>query len=337
MLTVSKLNFSYDDLKVLWDIDLEVHEGEIVSLIGANGAGKSTVASCLEILQNIGRGVNRIKNLVQPNDFSRGRSAVPMRFEIEAVLSGQNYQYTLALELPENFKELRVLEEKFIVSGRAVFSRHQAQISLSRNSSNRSEAQFSMDWHIVALSFIQEQSETGPLSIFRRWLSRMIILAPIPSLMTGASNDETLEPQKDGGNFSDWLSGLLSLYPASYGTIEKYLQEVMPDISEIRNDPTGKDTKNMNVHFCAGNEDFGLNFRYLSDGEKCFFLCAVVLAANKAYGPLFCFWDEPDNYLSLSEIGNFILSSGCKTHIIRICPFKTLYPIICKFKSCFII
>lgn len=32
---------------------------------------------------------------------------------------------------------------------------------------------------------------------------------------------------------------------------------------------------------------------------------ALVMAANEAYGPLLCFWDEPDNYLALSEIANF--------------------------------
>ena len=49
MLSVSKLNFSYGDLKVLWDIDLEVHPAEIVTVVGANGAGKSTT------LRNISR------------------------------------------------------------------------------------------------------------------------------------------------------------------------------------------------------------------------------------------------------------------------------------------
>ena len=48
-LKIEKLNFSYDDLKVLWDIDLEVHEGEIVSVVGSNGAGKSTT------LKNVSR------------------------------------------------------------------------------------------------------------------------------------------------------------------------------------------------------------------------------------------------------------------------------------------
>ena len=49
MLKVEKLNFSYGDLKVLWDVDLHVDEGEIVTVVGANGAGKSTT------LKNISR------------------------------------------------------------------------------------------------------------------------------------------------------------------------------------------------------------------------------------------------------------------------------------------
>jgi ABC-type multidrug transport system ATPase subunit len=34
----------------------------------------------------------------------------------------------------------------------------------------------------------------------------------------------------------------------------------------------------------------------------------LVLASNSTYGPLFCFWDEPDNYLSLDEVGQFIMA-----------------------------
>ncbi|MHB1653055.1 MAG: ABC transporter ATP-binding protein [Desulfitobacteriaceae bacterium] len=42
MLSLVNVNVSYGAIKALHGVNLEVHNGEIVSLIGANGAGKST-------------------------------------------------------------------------------------------------------------------------------------------------------------------------------------------------------------------------------------------------------------------------------------------------------
>ncbi|MBK1989073.1 AAA family ATPase [Sphaerospermopsis aphanizomenoides BCCUSP55] len=278
-----------------------------ILLIGKNGSGKSTIATALEVLQSVGRGINRVGQLVHSKDFTRGRSDVPMRFEIEVLLKDKLYKHILALELPDKFKELRVSEEALLVSGEPIYSRKEAQVTLYSSSQNR-EAQFLVDWHLVALPVIQEQSETDPLRIFKTWLARMIILAPIPSLMTGDSNGETLEPTRDASNFGEWFSGLLGRYPASYTQFDKYLREIMPDITDVQNELIGKDFKTLIVRFEENNANLSVNFQDLSDGEKCFFLCAVVLAANKFYGPLFCFWDEPDNYLSISEVGHFVTS-----------------------------
>ncbi len=43
MLEIKQLGFAYGDLKVLWGVDLTVQQGEIVTVVGANGAGKSTI------------------------------------------------------------------------------------------------------------------------------------------------------------------------------------------------------------------------------------------------------------------------------------------------------
>lgn len=42
MLKLSGVNAFYGNIQALWDVNMEVREGEIVTLIGANGAGKST-------------------------------------------------------------------------------------------------------------------------------------------------------------------------------------------------------------------------------------------------------------------------------------------------------
>ena len=43
MLEIKNIDVFYGDVQVIWGVSFEVNKGEIVALIGANGAGKSTV------------------------------------------------------------------------------------------------------------------------------------------------------------------------------------------------------------------------------------------------------------------------------------------------------
>jgi branched-chain amino acid transport system ATP-binding protein len=47
LLQLNKINVFYGDVQVLRDVSIDVHEGEIVSIIGANGAGKSTTLNTI--------------------------------------------------------------------------------------------------------------------------------------------------------------------------------------------------------------------------------------------------------------------------------------------------
>jgi predicted ATPase len=76
-------------------------------LIGKNGAGKSTVGDVLDIFQNIGRGTNRVRELLTPKDFAWEKRDAPMRFELEAFIDQQPFKYEIAFELPNGFRELR--------------------------------------------------------------------------------------------------------------------------------------------------------------------------------------------------------------------------------------
>jgi len=278
-------------------------------LIGKNGSGKTTVSLALEILQRIARGTNRVGDLVKPKDLARGRTDVPMRFEIQVELAAKVYEYVIAFELPTGFKELRVFEEKLIAGGKPVFTREVAQVLLSKT--HEKAAKFLIDWHLAALPIIQEQSTSDPLLIFKQWLGRMLILRPIPNLIKGDSSTETLQPNPQVTDFGAWFSGLLAYAPAAYAKIDEYLKHVMPDLEDIKNPVIGPDSRNLVIQFSdQGSPPVTLRvlFEDLSDGEKCFMVCALVLASNDAYGPLLCFWDEPDNYLALSEVGHFVLA-----------------------------
>lgn len=294
------------NFRCLENFELPVSGISSCLLIGRSGSGKSTIGFALQALQSIARGTNRVGQLVKPGDFARGRSDTPIRFEIEVLIDGRNYEYNLALELPAGFKELRVAEERLSCEGCDVYSRQTAQVVLSKTTA-AGEAKFLVDWHLVALPLIQEQSESDPLRVFKNWLARILILAPHPTAITGDSDGDSLTPNREVSNFGEWFAGLLAHSPAAYARIDKFIKQVIGDFEDIKNPNTGKESRSLLVQFQHDSATLSLPFAALSDGEKCLFVCALVLASNTAYGPLLCFWDEPDNYLSLSEVGHFVM------------------------------
>jgi predicted ATPase len=291
----------------LENFELPIADRPSILLIGKNGAGKTTVGFALEILQRIARGTNRVNDVVTPQDLARGQTDAPMRFEIEVNLGAVTYEYFIAFDLPRGFKELRVLEEGLAADGKPVFIREAAQVHLAKAGVEQ-EAKFRIDWHLAALPIVQERSKEDPLFIFKQWLARLVILRPIPSLIKGASDQETLLPNIQGTDFGAWFSGLVAFAPAAYGKIDHYLKQVMPDLQDIKNPVIGKDARSLEVQFSNELGNVTIPFADLSDGEKCFMICAMVLAANDAYGPLVCFWDEPDNHLALPEVGHFVMA-----------------------------
>lgn len=299
--------FYIHNFRCLENFELPVSGQSSVLLIGSNGTGKTTVGLALEIFQRIARGTNRVGDLVKPKDFTRGRSDTPMRFEIEVELEGQAYTYALALEFPEGFKELRVFEENLSVGGQQVYTREVAQVRLARTRRDTEES-FRIDWHLVALPIVQEQSPNDPLFVFRQWLASILILRPMPSLIRGESEQETLQPNVQVTDFGAWFSGILASAPSAYAKIDDFLKQVMPDLQDLKNPVVGKEARSLRVTFSSKQGKVEIPFGDLSDGEKCFMICALVLAANSAYGPLLCFWDEPDNFLGPSEVGPSVMA-----------------------------
>jgi len=56
MLKVENINLSYGEVQALWDVSMEVPKGEVVALLGANAAGKSTTINAISGMQKISSG-----------------------------------------------------------------------------------------------------------------------------------------------------------------------------------------------------------------------------------------------------------------------------------------
>ena len=82
LLDVSDLNVSYGDAQALWDVSFKVHEGEVFSIIGSNGAGKSTILRTLTGLMRPSSGYvefqgERLDGKKPVSIVDRGISLVP--------------------------------------------------------------------------------------------------------------------------------------------------------------------------------------------------------------------------------------------------------------------
>ncbi len=60
MLEVNGVSAFYGDAQALWDVSFHVNEGEIVTLIGSNGAGKSTMLKVISALLPSARGAIKL-------------------------------------------------------------------------------------------------------------------------------------------------------------------------------------------------------------------------------------------------------------------------------------
>lgn len=275
-------------------------------ILGKNGAGKTTVGSVIQILQKIAYQTSRVGELIKSSDISDLRDG-PVTFELRARLSEKEYKYSISFELPDRFKELRVLAEEFTVDGNAVFSRQLAQVTISK-SHQSNDTSFGVDWHVTALPIIQTGSQSDPIAVFKSWLAGIIVLRPVPSSMTGNSDTETRLPKPTVENFGEWFSGILVSNPSSYEPFFSFLKEVMPDISAVKNPSIGPENRSVEAEFKDGKKSLNLQLNQLSDGEKCFFVCALLIAMASDGQPFTCFWDEPDNYLAPQEVSSTMLA-----------------------------
>lgn len=81
---VKNLKKNFGDLEVLKSINLDVHEGEVICIIGPSGSGKSTFLRCLNLLEEVTEGEVIVHgvNLTDKNiDINKVRENIGMVFQ----------------------------------------------------------------------------------------------------------------------------------------------------------------------------------------------------------------------------------------------------------------
>lgn len=121
MLHVDALSFGYKKRTILRDISLTVHKGQMVSIAGPNGTGKTTLIKCLAGIQKPSRGTIRINGKdafgMHRRDHARCVGYVPQsspsKFPItvfEAVLMGRRPYITWKPTRTDFEKTAQVIE-----------------------------------------------------------------------------------------------------------------------------------------------------------------------------------------------------------------------------------
>jgi glutamate transport system ATP-binding protein len=87
LVVLSGVNKHFGDLHVLQDINLTVHKGEVVVVLGPSGSGKSTLCRAINRLETIGSGTIAIDGVPLPEE---GKALAELRADVGMVFQSFN-------------------------------------------------------------------------------------------------------------------------------------------------------------------------------------------------------------------------------------------------------
>jgi branched-chain amino acid transport system ATP-binding protein len=144
LLETEKLSVFYDQLRAVREVDLRVEEGEVVSIIGANGAGKSSFMKAVVGQANVrsgtirARGLN-LRELTTPEIVRAGIALVPegrRLFASLTVLENLDIGWRLgrkgAIDMAQIFSWFPALSELRHRKARALSGGQQQMVALGR-------------------------------------------------------------------------------------------------------------------------------------------------------------------------------------------------------------
>jgi glutamate transport system ATP-binding protein len=87
LVSIRGLCKSFGDIEVLHDVDLDIHHGEVVVVVGPSGSGKSTLCRCVNRLEQINSGTITLAGEPLP---AEGRRLAQLRADVGMVFQSFN-------------------------------------------------------------------------------------------------------------------------------------------------------------------------------------------------------------------------------------------------------
>jgi len=289
------------NFKCLQNFELDLNNLHSAFLLGKNGSGKTTIFEAIEIFQKIGQGITSLEDLLDESSFHFNNINLPIELKLDVNIDRKKYTYNLIIEFPKNFVSPRVKHEELLCNNKVILSREGGKTRIKQISN------FSLDWHHIGLPLISVNSKKDSLGIFREWLKNIIIISPFPRHFQDLSKKESSVLTREGENLIDWLRYLLSSNPSLYQVMIDFLQKRMPDLKVFKFENLGRDDRRLIFEFKNKKKSKTLDFSQLSDGEKIVCLGATILAGQQNNANMLCLWDEPDNFISLTEVKHFTM------------------------------
>lgn len=305
-----------DNFRCFRNFELKLGSLPCTMIIGPNGAGKSSLGAVLRAFQNIGAGVADVRKLFDPVEFSlvamqaqsrsdasAGDKSNVMRFEVDVGDGRRLWHYGFALR-PMGLS-FAVVDEFLDCDGNRLYDRA-AQIPR-------------FDSAVLLVPMLGNGTEPDEVyGAFRRQLRNIMMIKPVPTRMGALVKLEERALDEDCGNFASWVVKAVLSNPRAYQIFVNYLTCVMPDFGHVSVLDVASRGRLFMAWFKRGqdSEEFGIPFDVLSDGEKCQFVAAALVAVNEVSDNVVCFWDEPDNFITTGEIG-YLLPALCHSFMKR--------------------
>lgn len=298
-----------NNYRCLQNFAIDFEQSDVLLLLGRNGMGKTSVLDALSIIHSIACGIEQVGKLFKRRDFAFGQFDAPIRFEISMELDGIIYKYSLAVVSTSGTNEISILDEELKSGDTVFFSRSGNGGSFLSKDNVLCDCPIGNNRFLLAL--FSGQTRCGiACEAVRAFVSSWLLVSPWPSSIKNDFSRSVHRLALDASNFLSWFRSIIVQNVGFTDQLMKHLENgIFKGRVSLSWTDSVKERENDMLFFMSDDSSgkvWEARFSEMSDGEKVFVIGAALMTYNAICGGTFCFWDEPDNFLAISEVQDFV-------------------------------